>query len=68
MPTTPSGDVDRGQCAELCGRNHADMDSRVRVLTPTAWEAWLSKQKAYINQANKEVLKDRQALQARGDL
>jgi cytochrome c oxidase subunit 2 len=68
MPKTPSGDVYRGQCAELCGRNHADMDARVRVLTPTAWEAWLSKQKAYINQANKEVLKDRQALQARGDL
>jgi cytochrome c oxidase subunit 2 len=68
MPSSPAGNVYRGQCAELCGRNHADMDAQVRVLTPTAWEAWLNRQKNYITQANKQVLKDRDALQARGDL
>jgi cytochrome c oxidase subunit 2 len=68
MPKTAAGTVYRGQCAELCGRNHADMVAQVRVLTPTAWEAWLNRQKGFIAQANKKVLKDRDALQARGDL
>lgn len=64
----PSGVVYTGQCAELCGRNHADMGARVRVLSPTAWEAWLAAQKTRIAQANKAVLEDRKILQARGDL
>jgi cytochrome c oxidase subunit II len=68
MPSSAAGTVYRGQCAELCGRNHADMDAQVRVLTPTAWEAWLNKQKTYIQQANKDVLKDRDALRKSGDL
>jgi cytochrome c oxidase subunit 2 len=68
MPSSQSGTVYRGQCAELCGRNHANMDAQVRVLTPTAWEAWLNKQKSYIQQANKDVLKDRDALRKLGDL
>jgi cytochrome c oxidase subunit 2 len=68
MPKTASGTIYKGQCAELCGRNHADMDAQVRVLSPTAWEAWLNQQKTYISDANKEVQKDRDALQARGEL
>jgi cytochrome c oxidase subunit 2 len=68
MPKSNGATVYRGQCAELCGRNHADMDAQVRVLTPTAWEAWLNKQKSYIQQANKDVLKDRDALRKSGDL
>jgi cytochrome c oxidase subunit 2 len=68
MPSSASGTVYRGQCAELCGRNHANMDAQVRVLTPTAWEAWLNRQKSYIKRANKDVLKDRDALRKSGDL
>jgi len=35
-----------GQCAELCGRNHANMTARVRAVTPDEFTAWLAKQKA----------------------
>lgn len=35
-----------GQCAELCGRNHANMTARVRAVTPDEFTAWLAQQKA----------------------
>ena len=44
-----------GQCAELCGRNHADMKARVRVVTPTEYQAWIAAQKARIAAANQQV-------------
>jgi len=47
------GAVYRGQCAELCGRNHANMLADVRVVTPTAFRAWLASKKAQINAANR---------------
>lgn len=34
-----------GQCAELCGRNHANMTARVRAVTPDEFTAWLAQQK-----------------------
>jgi cytochrome c oxidase subunit II len=42
-----------GQCAELCGRNHANMLADVRVVSQPAFKAWLASKKAQINQANK---------------
>ena len=39
-----AGAVYRGQCAELCGRNHANMLADVRAVTPTAFKAWLARQ------------------------
>jgi cytochrome c oxidase subunit 2 len=57
-----------GQCAELCGRNHANMTARVRVVTPDQYQAWLQRQKTYINQANKDVQTERKALERSGDL
>ena len=36
--------VFRGQCAELCGRNHADMIAHVRAVSPTHFRAWLAAQ------------------------
>jgi cytochrome c oxidase subunit II len=47
------GAVYTGQCAELCGRNHANMVARVHVVTPTAFKAWLASKKGQINQANR---------------
>lgn len=35
----------RGQCAELCGRNHANMTARVRAMRPDAFQRWLDAQK-----------------------
>lgn len=31
----------KGECAEFCGLNHADMNFRVRALAPPAFRAWL---------------------------
>jgi cytochrome c oxidase subunit 2 len=36
--------VFRGQCAELCGRNHANMYARVIALPFDEWKAWYDKQ------------------------
>jgi cytochrome c oxidase subunit 2 len=46
------GAVYRGQCAELCGRNHANMLADVRVVSPSAFRAWLASKKAQIDAAN----------------
>jgi cytochrome c oxidase subunit 2 len=37
--------VYRGQCAELCGRNHADMHAQVRGVSPAAYARWVARQK-----------------------
>lgn len=44
-----------GQCAELCGRNHANMTARVRAVTPDEFTAWLAQQKADLEAAAKGV-------------
>jgi len=40
--------VYEGQCAELCGRGHANMVSRVRAVTPEQYRSWLASQKKEI--------------------
>ena len=49
----PEPGVFRGQCAELCGRNHADMVTTVRAVEPTEFEAWLDTKRSEIESANK---------------
>ena len=44
--------VYEGQCAELCGRNHANMLATVRVLPVPQFKAWLARQTQQIKQAN----------------
>jgi cytochrome c oxidase subunit II len=63
-----AGVVYEGQCAELCGRNHANMTARVRVVSPTEYQGWLDQQKRLIDQGNKDVGPERKALQKSGDL
>jgi len=41
----------RGQCAALCGRDHAFMPVVVDVRTPDAFKQWVAEQKAVVNQA-----------------
>jgi cytochrome c oxidase subunit 2 len=48
------GAVYRGQCAELCGRNHANMLADVRVVSQPAFKQWLASKKAQINAANRD--------------
>jgi cytochrome c oxidase subunit 2 len=54
--------VYRGQCAELCGRGHANMLAQVRAVSPTDYESWVDEQKKLINQANADAAKQRKQL------
>lgn len=51
----------RGQCAELCGRNHANMTARVRIVSPQEFEAWYARQKAQIRLADRQAAAKREA-------
>ena len=54
--------VFRGQCAQLCGTNHAAMVAYVRVVSPQKYETWLAKQNADITSQNNQVTQLRQIL------
>jgi len=43
--------VYHGQCAELCGNNHADMLAQVHAVTPDQFQAWLDQQRQEILQS-----------------
>ena len=47
--------VFRGQCAELCGRNHADMITHVRAVSPARFRPWLESQQRDIDEADQQV-------------
>jgi cytochrome c oxidase subunit 2 len=63
-----AGELYRGQCAELCGRNHADMTARVRVVSPSDYETWLADQKQAITDANRQAVELHQQLTRDGAL
>jgi cytochrome c oxidase subunit 2 len=60
--------VYHGQCAQLCGRQHAYMTALVKVVTPAAYQQWLSSQQAQIQSANAQVTQLREILTATGNL
>lgn len=49
-----------GQCAELCGRNHANMIASVRAVTPQQFQQWLASKKQQIQQADDAAARSRQ--------
>lgn len=55
----PEPGVFRGQCAELCGRNHADMIARVRAIEPARFKTWLEGKKREIEAADKRAQEQR---------
>ena len=58
----------RGQCAELCGRNHANMLAEVVALPFEEWQAWYDREAQEINQAEEFAAKERERLeQAEGE-
>jgi cytochrome c oxidase subunit 2 len=59
----PREGVFYGQCAELCGRGHADMIAHVRAVSVTAYQAWVADQKRYIDEANKAAAAERARLE-----
>jgi cytochrome c oxidase subunit 2 len=52
-----------GQCAELCGRNHANMIARVIAVTPQRFEAWLAQRKADIKAADTAAAAQRKQIE-----
>jgi cytochrome c oxidase subunit 2 len=58
----------RGQCAQLCGRNHAAMINFVHVVTPQQYQAWIQQQNKLIVAQNNQVQQLRQILTAEGNL
>ena len=50
----------RGQCAELCGRNHADMIAKVVALEPADFKRWMADKQREIKAANEAAQKRRE--------
>jgi cytochrome c oxidase subunit II len=59
----PGGTVFFGQCAELCGRGHANMTARVRAVSPAEYEQWVQQRKADIKAADDAAAKTRREMQ-----
>ncbi len=59
IPADKAGTTFEGQCAELCGYNHADMRAQVKAVTPDRYEAWADKRANEIEAAGKELGKQR---------
>jgi cytochrome c oxidase subunit 2 len=51
----------KGQCAELCGENHADMRARVIALPVDQYQAWIEQHRADILAAEKALAAQRKA-------
>jgi cytochrome c oxidase subunit II len=63
-----SGETYQGQCAQLCGREHAYMLAAVKVVTPTQYEQFIRTQTAQIQAANDQVPALRKRLEKQGQL
>jgi cytochrome c oxidase subunit 2 len=63
-----AGSVYRGQCAQLCGRQHYAMIAFVKVVTPQQYTAWLQYQARAISTANMSVPALRAILTKNGNL
>jgi len=63
VPGKLAGTTFTGQCAELCGRNHANMIATVRAVPPAAYEAFIQNLSNDIERANKAAAVQRKALE-----
>ena len=64
IPASLAGTVFDGQCAELCGRNHANMRAQVHALRPDEFEAWLADKRKQIKEADAAAAVSRKRLEA----
>jgi cytochrome c oxidase subunit 2 len=62
IPAKWQGHVFRGQCAELCGRNHANMLAAVRAVSPSDFERYLATKKRDIQAADAAAAASRKKL------
>ena len=58
--------VYEGQCAELCGSNHADMRARVRAVSPDDYVRYVNDRQEQIKQAQKDLTAQRTELEGAG--
>jgi cytochrome c oxidase subunit 2 len=54
----------KGQCAELCGRNHANMYARVIGMRMADYKKWYADEVQAVKTAKTDVAKQQKALQA----
>jgi cytochrome c oxidase subunit 2 len=64
VPGKLAGTTFRGQCAELCGRNHANMIAHVRALSPDDYEAYIERRKREIATANESAAEQRREIES----
>ncbi len=57
-----------GQCAELCGINHADMRAKVRAVTPEQFTSWAMQKREDIRRAGQELGDQRKQRAKEGEL
>ena len=57
----PKPGIYKGQCAELCGDNHADMRARVIAVPVDEYQAWVEKQRDDIIAAQEGLAQQREA-------
>ena len=62
------GSIYTGHCAQLCGRGHAAMLARVKIVSPAAYRQFIQNQSSMISAANSQVTQLRQSLTASGNL
>ena len=67
IPGKLAGTTFRGQCAELCGANHADMRAAVRAVTPAEFEDWARRQRESIQAAQEDLAEQRRQRERQGE-
>ena len=60
IPGKFAGTTFSGQCAELCGDNHADMRAEVLAVTPDEFEAWTEEQRDAIQRSGEDLAEQRE--------
>ena len=67
IPRSRRAKTFRGQCAELCGSNHADMRAEVRAVSPDEFESWSQQQRADIEAAGEALGEQRKRREREGE-
>jgi cytochrome c oxidase subunit II len=62
--TFADGTTFDGQCAELCGANHADMRAEVYAVTPQQYEDWAEQQRSDIEESGEALAEQREQREA----
>ncbi len=64
IPANMAGQTFRGQCAELCGRNHANMIAQVKAVTPAQFEQFIAQRKKDTKAADDAAAQQRKQVEA----